>query len=411
MDETHVVTAFLRNATDVLLTRRSEAVGTYQRQWAGISGYAEGDPDAQVWVEIREETGLGERDLSLARTDDPVDVVADDRHWVVHPYLFDATTREITPNEELAEVEWAPPTAIREPERDTVPGLWRAYHRVRPTVETIRADREHGSAYLSLRALDVLRDEAALADDWDDLTQTAHELLEARPDMAALQNRVNRAMHEASVAGRNPVAAQTAAIGVASEATSADADAAATAAELLDGQRVATLSRSGTVLESLLSGAPVGVVISESRPGREGVAVAEELADAGLDVTLTSDANLPNLVAGCDLVLVGADAVQPDGGVVNKVGTRALALGARAADVPFYVVCAADKITTEPSTPTAQADPGTLSDGADELRVENPLFDVTPPDLVTGIVTEEGLLEQADVRDRAEEHRKIAQGG
>ena len=408
MGETHVVTAFLRHDSDVLLTRRSDAVGTYQGHWAGISGYAEGDPDAQVWVEIREETGLDDADVSLVRAGDELRVADGDRHWVVHPYLFDAAIRDIAPNEELAAVEWVPPTAIRDPDRETVPGLWDAYDRVRPTVASIAADHEHGSAYLSLRALDVLRDEAAIAGDWDAIAGIARDLLDARPDMAAVRNRVNRVMFEASESDRTPTAVERAAIAVSRTAASADADAAAEAAELLAGRRVATFSRSGTVLDALLDGDPSSVAVSESRPGREGVAVAEELAAAGLDVTLTTDANLPNLLENSDLVLVGADSVHPDGGVVNKVGTRALALAARASDVPVYVVCAADKVTTDPTTPTEQADPEALSDDQG-VRVENPRFDVTPADLVTGLVTEGGIMARVDeVRERAEEHRRIA---
>ncbi|MDX1746036.1 MAG: NUDIX domain-containing protein, partial [Halobacteriales archaeon] len=57
-EERHVVTVFLRNAGDVLLLKRSDAVGTYQSRWGAVSGYAEGDPDAAARWEIGEETGL-----------------------------------------------------------------------------------------------------------------------------------------------------------------------------------------------------------------------------------------------------------------------------------------------------------------------------------------------------------------
>jgi translation initiation factor 2B subunit (eIF-2B alpha/beta/delta family) len=407
MDETHVVTAFLREGTDVLLTRRSDAVGTYQGRWAGVSGYAEGDPDAQVLVEIREETGLDADAVDLVRAGDPLDVhdEAANRHWVVHPYLFDATTRDVTPNEELSTVTWAPPTAIRE--RDTVPGLWAAYERVRPTVETIRADHEHGAAALSIRALDVLRDEAASATDRDRVVEVARTLLDARPDMAVLANRVNRAMHDAGPAADSR-AVRDAAIAVARRAVAADDAAAREASALVEGRRVATLSRSGTVLRALLEGRPARVVVAESRPGAEGVAVAERLAKAGFDVTLTTDANLPNAVTDCDIALVGADSVHPDGGVVNKVGTRALALGAGASDVPVYACCATDKIATTPHVPAETADADAIYGGDVALALDNPRFDVTPGDHVTGIVTEDGVLDQAGVRNRADAHRRLA---
>lgn len=422
MNETHVVTAFLRHGPYVLLTRRSDTVGTDQGRWAGISGHAEGDPDSQVWVEIRAETGLdADPDapdaggVALVCAGDPFDVVdesaAGERHWVVHPYLFDVATRQVTPNEELAAVEWVPATAIRD--RDTVPGLWDAYDRVRPTVDTIRTDRDHGAAYLSRRALDVLRDEAALAEDWPAITAVARDLLDARPDMAAVQNRVNRVLYEASVNGpRTPTSVHDTAIDVAEAAMAADDRAAQRATELVEGTAVATHSRSGTVLNALCEGAPSRVVISESRPGSEGVDVATSLADAGLAVTLTSDANLPNRGAEAGVVLVGADAVWPDGSVVNKVGTHALARTANAYDVPCYAVCAAAKVATEPTEPTESAEPDTLTTDAiapSGLAIDNPLFDVTPADLLTGIVTESGIMDADDVENLADEHRRFAQ--
>jgi 8-oxo-dGTP pyrophosphatase MutT (NUDIX family) len=60
MEETHVVTCFLRNRGDVLLLRRSEDVGSYAGQWSGVAGPAEGNPDDAAREEIREETALAD---------------------------------------------------------------------------------------------------------------------------------------------------------------------------------------------------------------------------------------------------------------------------------------------------------------------------------------------------------------
>lgn len=409
-----MVTAFLRQGPDVLLVRRSDAVGTYPGAWGGVSGYAEANPDDQVRVEIREETGFDAADRTFVRAGDPVtidDTLPDGtrRRWVVHPYLFDVAARDVTPNEELATTTWLPPTAIHDPGRDTVPGLWTAYDRVRPTLETVRDDHDHGSAWLSLRALDVLRDEAALSSDPTEVTAVARALLDARPDMVVLRNRVNRAMADATDAGDwTPDDVATTATETARTAASADTTAAMNAAPLLDGATVATHSRSGTVEDALSRADPDGVVLSEARPGREGVTVAESFASAGLDVTITSDANLPTAATGCDLVLVGADAVTPAGALVNKVGTRSLARCATDADRPVYVVCAADKVAPGPITPTEQAPPDALYDGAADVEIENPRFDMTPASDLDGIVTEAGLLTADDVRARATVHRQLA---
>jgi len=384
---TDVVTVFLRHGPDVLLLERSDAVGSYPGQWGAVAGHAEGDPAAAARRELREEVGVD--DAALVRSGDSFEV-DDPEHgtWRVHPFLFDAETRTVATNWETASHEWAPPTELRR--RDTVPDLWWSYDAVRPTVATVAGDDEHGSAHLSLRALDVLRDEAAVANEYAAVAGVARELRDAKPGMAVVGNRVNRAMHEAD---RTPESVEASARAVASEAVDADERAATrAAAELGDAPAVFTLSRSGTVLAALRTSGPERVVVTESRPGGEGVAVAETLAAEGFDVTLTSDANVPAAVPDCDAVLVGADAVFPDGTVVNKVGTRAAALAARDAGVPVLVACAGDKVAPE-ALPVGDGDPAALYDGDAAIAVENPVFEAVPGRLVDAVVTEDGRLD------------------
>ncbi|WP_336035314.1 NUDIX domain-containing protein [Halobacterium yunchengense] len=406
---TDVVTAFVRHGTDVLLLRRSESVGSYPGRWGGVAGHAEGDPEAQARTELREETGFGDADVELVRRGAPFEVDDPDHGtWVVHPFLFDCRRRDAATNWEAAAHEWVPPTEIRR--RDTVPDLWRSYDAVRPTVDSVAGDDEHGSAYLSLRALDVLRDEAAVAadegGDWERVAAVACDLAAAKPGMAVVRNRVNRAM---AAADRTPSGVEAAAREVAGEAADADDRAAASAADDLRSRGVAavfTLSRSGTVDAALRELAPGRVVVAESRPGGEGVGVAEALA-GDCDVTLTGDANVPAAVAAADAVLVGADAVFPDGDVVNKVGTRAAALAARDAGVPTVVACAADKVAPE-RLPVEDGDADALYEGDAPLDVENPVFEAVPGRLVDAVVTEAGVLDAEAVGALAAERREWA---
>ncbi|TYL38309.1 initiation factor 2B [Natronococcus pandeyae] len=425
-EPSHVVTAFLRSGGEILLLRRSDAVGTYTGQWGGVSGFAEDDPDEQVRREIREETGL-EDGVSLVRSGRPVEFTDPDleREWVVHPSLFDCEDRDVELSEEHDALEWVPPTELLDPEsdRETVPKLWTAYERVAPTVRSIAADDEHGAASLSIRALEVLRDRAGLlvaerveyGDDpegeRDELAQLAGQLLEARPSMAVLRNRVNRAMSDAiddtgdDTAGA-PDVLESALAGI-DRALEADAEAATTAADLLDGS-VVTLSRSGTVLEALRDGNPSRVFVAESRPAREGVTVAEELADE-YPVTLHTDAATAHVLASEDVdrVVVGADAIRPDGAVVNKTGTRALAIAAAREGVPVTVVAATDKISTREEVNLESGTRSAVYDGEAAIDVVNPTFDVTPADCVTEVATERGRLETGDVADVADELREL----
>ena len=404
MPHAHVVTCFLRHRTHVLLGRRSDTVGTYAGRWAGISGYVEGDPadaEADASREIREETGR--TDPTLVRAGDPLDVDDGDRTWTVHPFLFDVEDRTVEPSEERATSEWVSPPAIRE--RPTVPGLWDAYVAVAPTVETVRDDETHGSAWISVRALEVLRDRAAAADSMASVVAVARELRDARPSMAAVANRVNRVL---ATAERTPEAVRERAAAAAIDALDADDAAATLAAERCDAS-VATLSRSGTVLAALRAAEP-SVLIGESRPAREGADVAAELADAGLDVTLTTDAGLASALADSapETVLVGADAVLADGSVVNKVGTRGLALAAAREGVPVYVVAASDKVRPDERFHGEAGDAATLYDGPAPVAVSNPIFDRTPADVVDAVLTERGALDSDGVRHVAAEHEENA---
>lgn len=415
MNETPVVTCFLRHEGAVLLVRRSEAVGSYAGRWGAISGHVEGEPEADARREIAEETGM-EGAVRLVRAGAPF-VVEDpdlDRRWRVHPFLFDADHRNVRLDWEAVEAVWVPPTDILR--RETVPALWTSYARVAPSVASIEADRTHGAAYLALRGLEVLRDRAGWlafretppAEAWVNLKRLAHRLQVVRPAMAALANRVNRVMY----ACRKAVSVdcvERAAQRVLVEAVTADADAAAHAARLLAGRRVLTLSRSGTV-EAAIRGArprPAAVMVAASEPGGEGVALAEALAADGFPVTLVPDAAVATAVAGVDLVVVGADAVLPSGAVVNKTGTRGAALAAREQGIPFYAVAARDKVRLDETFVTEPAAPA-LREGAASLPVEAPAFDLTPAALVRGLVTEVGVLAPADIHLVAEALQKLA---
>jgi translation initiation factor 2B subunit (eIF-2B alpha/beta/delta family) len=404
MTHAHVVTCFLRDPATgrVLLTRRSDAVGTYAGRWAGVSGYVEGEPAdalADARREIREETGL---DATLVRAGDPLDVVDGDREWTVHPFLFDSSG-DPTPNEELAATEWTHATAMLA--RETVPGLWAAYRRVGPTAATVAADHDHGSSWLSLRALEALRDDAGdvarTGDGFEDVADAARTLRDARPSMAVVANRVNRVL---ATADRTVAAVRDRAAAVLDDAAAADAAAAEAAADRLDGaDRVATTSRSETVLDAL-SRLDCSVLVGESRPAREGVAVAEALAD-GRPVTLTTDAALPG--QSFDAVVVGADAVLPDGSAVNKVGTYPLSLAAARAGVPCLVVTARDKVRTDEAVHAEPGPEAAVYDGDAPVSVSNPTFERVPADLVT-VVTEAGELDAAAVAAVAADHREHA---
>ena len=402
---THVVTTFLKHRGSVLLIQRAADADTHPGRWDGLSAPSAGGSAAAATEArslVREATGGSE--VPLASAGEPVTVSRDGEEYTHYPFCFAASSRELATVPDAADTEWTTPTAIVD--RETVPGLWEAYQQIAPSPVAIADDTAHGAAALSIRALEVLRDRAAVADDWAALVEVAEELEAAQPSMAVLANRINRVM---SGAAASPTAVHDRAIEEIDAALDADAAAAATAADRLDGP-IATLSWSGTVKDTLLE-LNESVTIGEGRPNREGIDLAEAVADAGRSVTVTTDGALPAIVAREEFgaVLVGADTILPTGDVVNKAGTRALALAADAADVPVYVVTARDKVSKDDTFHPDEGPPEEIYDGEADLTVANPQFDLTPGDLIEGVLTEDGLLDQRGIELVAAQHRSNAE--
>jgi methylthioribose-1-phosphate isomerase len=160
----------------------------------------------------------------------------------------------------------------------------------------------------------------------------------------------------------------------------------------------------GVIYAKHEAGEPVSVIATETRPLRQGARLtAWELDASGIPVELIADSAAAFALASgrADAVIVGADRIAANGDTVNKIGTRALAVAAHFEGVPFYVAATLNAI--DRSTPTGATIEIEERDGA-ELRtsgdleiaasipVWNPAFDVTPAELITGIITEAGVL-------------------
>jgi methylthioribose-1-phosphate isomerase len=129
------------------------------------------------------------------------------------------------------------------------------------------------------------------------------------------------------------------------------------------------------------------------------------LQRAGVEQTLITDNMAGHFMqrGEVDCVIVGADRIVANGDVANKIGTYSLAVLARAHSIPFYV--AAPTSTIDLSTangdgiPIEERDPTEVTSLAghslapDGVRAAHPAFDVTPHDLVTAIITENGVVE------------------
>ncbi len=139
------------------------------------------------------------------------------------------------------------------------------------------------------------------------------------------------------------------------------------------------------------------VIVTETRPRYQGKITARELLDMGVRVVYTVDAAAYYFMNKADVYMTGADAITSDGYVVNKIGTALIALAADRFNVPYYV--AASSLKFDPVTmagfsePIEERDPREVIDPSEipGAEIRNPAFDVTPPELVDGIITEMGI--------------------
>jgi methylthioribose-1-phosphate isomerase len=141
------------------------------------------------------------------------------------------------------------------------------------------------------------------------------------------------------------------------------------------------------------------VVACETRPLRQGSRLtAWELARAKIPGTVIVDSAAATVMSQgrIDMVVAGADRIAANGDSANKIGTHSLAILAKAHGIPFYI--AAPRSTIDPNTasgadiPIEERAPGEIG-MAPGVAGYNPAFDVTPASLITGIVTDIGILE------------------
>jgi len=288
-------------------------------------------------------------------------------------------------------------------------------------IDLIAADNRSGAAEIIARAAAVfstLESSCPAIQPLDAETarrlalRTCVALSRAQPDMAPLARLASAVAEQvnASGTGRDVIArAAASARDFIELSTRATACAATVAASLLrNGATILTHSRSSTVLTALLEARSAGlrfsVIATESRPGLEGRSLSAELARNGMEVSLVADAAAGLMMAESDMVLLGADRVTPDS-VVNKIGTRMIALAARENGLPVYALADTTKFINSIVVPEDVRDERSAGeiwpDPPRGVRVVNRYFEPTPLDHFTGIVTEEGILLPRDAGERA----------
>lgn len=159
----------------------------------------------------------------------------------------------------------------------------------------------------------------------------------------------------------------------------------------------------GVIRATKDGGKKIKVIATETRPVMQGSRLtAFELKHDGIDVSLIPDTAVGYSMANklVSKVIVGADRILKTGHVYNKIGTYQVALMARQHNIPFYVAAPLstfdlksrpDDVIIEQRKASEVTGVAGKKTAPDDINVINPAFDMTPPELITGIITEVGI--------------------
>ena len=253
-------------------------------------------------------------------------------------------------------------------------------------------------------------------EEWDEL---ANPLRQARPTALILTRAVDEVLNAArSVSDPLNAAASTAAAFFENQLTWEKAIGHHGAVVVPENATILTHCHSGAlagagyggralsvIRAAFESGKNIQVIAQETRPYLQGARItAWELSELGIPVTLVTDGMSGALMEmdKVDICIVGSDRIAINGDLANKTGTYLIALAAREHHIPFYT--ATTRYNVDPDISSGKEIPIELRD-ADEVLFFNrqpitvsgvnglyPAFDITPAELLTGIITEKGIL-------------------
>ncbi len=150
-------------------------------------------------------------------------------------------------------------------------------------------------------------------------------------------------------------------------------------------------------------------VCTETRPLFQGRITAKNLLKAGIDTTMVVDSAAESFILDrntftVDIIFIGADQITKEGAAINKIGSLGLALAAREDNDPIYVVTPSLKVDINSSISNLEIElrdaREVWKDAPEELNIVNPAFEVIPPHLITGFITECGILKPDELIEK-----------
>ncbi len=290
-------------------------------------------------------------------------------------------------------------------------------------ISEIRNDKSSGASELMMKAIDCLTAYSEAFDDeepkkyYKGMIDIGRKLITAQPSMAPLFNAVNtmlleveKGLDRGSTVTELMVTTKSLSDELLTNSRNALMKIQDYAADLVnDGQTILTHSYSSTAVKSLVfaheKGMDLKVILTESRPLFEGRRTAKILSEKGINVVLIADMASFHFLNEVDLILTGCDCICYKG-VVNKIGTKGLAIAASHYNIPFYILSEKSKFLPlkymdEPEI--EEKEPKEILEEREGIEVKNIYFDITPHEFIKGIVTENGIVGEMEVQDLIED--------
>lgn len=287
------------------------------------------------------------------------------------------------------------------------------YDQLPELIKPIRDDLLSGAAEIALRGITIFQtvmrdDDLSISDLKSRVRETARALVDAQPAMAPLfhlSNMVLQAMDKQTTVDGARNAIQIAL----DKFEGTLCESANKIAELVldlipPGELVFAYSFSSTVVSCLLNARARGryfrVACTEARPAMEGRKLAARLASGNIEVIHTFDNALGLILPNCSAAFMGCDAIG-NPGVVNKVGSWAMAVACRELGIPLYALSGMEKFVNDDRLFEFEKHERPDSEVWDAVpkgvRVLNHQFELVPFALLSGLVTDQGILQEKDI--------------
>ena len=277
------------------------------------------------------------------------------------------------------------------------------------SIEKIRLDNTSSSVELARKSAEIFIDLVNQDDSLNQIKNVSKSLVKAQPNMASIFNLSNNLMLNIYKSRNQQVKniVKNYCNKFLKDLEKSDKQISKLAVQFIKNSSIIiTHSYSSTVLNTLLYAKKMGkkfsVICTESRPKNEGIKFAKKLGENNIKVKLLVDSAVFSFISYADLILFGADAVT-DTGLINKIGTKGIALTAQHHNTPTYALCSNIKLLPKQyqvSIDQLKNPDEIIKDKISNVTPINYYFDYTPLDSITGFITEKEVLKPLKIKNK-----------